>query len=236
MQTLLNSLTAYNARYRQPNERWKIRDEYASVKNADGTPIVTKERVAYVAGLMRQQYELLVRGRGMHQQPIDETALGKVVNFLTNTATRTSMLLIGTPGTGKTTLMRSAYMVIGFLYRDEISSHKISSKWAKASDLGALLKQDKEGYKEHKNATCLFIDDMGFNGESEVVNDYGVKARPIEDIIEHRYDRQLLTMCTSNLTEGEIRKKYGERIYSRICEAFGIVAMAGTDYRQMARY
>jgi hypothetical protein len=68
--------------------------------------------------------------------------------------------------------------------------------------------------------------------ESEMVNDYGVKARPIEDIIEHRYDRQLLTVCTTNLTAGEIRDKYGERIYSRICETFSMVPVNGMDFRQ----
>ena len=109
----------------------------------------------------------------------------------------------------------------------------MSTNFVKASELGEVLKRDKDGYKALKSVTCLFIDDLGFNGESEMVNDYGVKARPIEDIIEYRYDRQLMTVCTTNLTAGEIRTKYGERIYSRICESFSMVAVAGTDYRQL---
>lgn len=236
LQTLLNSLTAYNGQWNNATERWKIRNEYDRYhKDENGNPYLTKERLAYVKEILAHQYNLLVQRRGMTPRQRTDSTLDKVVNFLTNPATRTSLLLLGTPGTGKTTFMRAAFMTIGFLYREEIGSRKLTSRWTKASELGALLKTDKDAYKAIKDATILCIDDLGFNGESEVVNDYGVKARPIEDIIEHRYDRQLMTICTSNLTEGEIREKYGERIYSRICEAFSIVAVAGMDYRIATR-
>jgi DNA replication protein DnaC len=232
LQTLLNSLTAYNRKFLQPNERWKIRDEYSTFKDENGKPIVTKERVAYVKDVLAYQYKLLVARRNMIQQPIDSRILDICVNFLTDPTTRTSLLFYGTTGTGKTTFMRSMYMTVGFLYQDEIRSNTLISRYIKASELGSVLKSDKDDYKRLRAATCLFIDDLGFNGESEVVNDYGVKARPIEDIIEHRYDRQLLTVCTTNLTGGEIRDKYGERIYSRMCETFSMVAVTGQDFRQ----
>jgi len=233
LQTLLNSLTVFNGQWKGPSERWKITDEYAPFNDKNGNRILTKERVAYVPYIMEQQYKILVQQRNMQQREIDKRVLGICCMFLTNQDTRTSMLLYGTPGTGKTTFMKSMWMTVGFLYRDEISKREMRIKYIKASDLGALLKQDKDGYKEVKGATCLFIDDLGFNGESELVNDYGVKARPIEDIIEHRYDRQLLTVCTTNLTSGEIRDKYGERIYSRICETFSMVGVAGQDFRKL---
>lgn len=233
LQTLLNSLTGYNNSWRQQTERWKISDEYDQYhKDANGNPYLVKDRTTYVPELLEHEYKLLVAGRAMTLRPIDSRVLAYCVRFLTDPRTRTCLLLYGTPGTGKTTFMRAMWMTIGFLYKDEISRHDIVSRYVKASELGQLLKQDKEAYKETKKATCLFIDDLGFNGESEVVNDYGVKARPIEDIIEHRYDRQLMTVCTTNLTARELREKYGERIYSRLCEQFAMVAVNGQDFRQ----
>lgn len=235
LQTLLNSLNAFNSRWKQPSERWKITDEYANYVDTNGRRPVTKERLAYVAAILERQYQLLVERRAMQMRPIDHHILQRCIAFLTDQRTRTSLLLFGTPGTGKTTFMQAMWMTIGFLYQEEISRREIRSSFIKASELGSLLKTDKDGYKAVKGATCLFIDDLGFTGESEVVNDYGVKARPIEDIIEHRYDKQLFTVCTTNLTEGEIREKYGDRIHSRICEQFMMIPVVGMDYRQSSR-
>ena len=235
MQTLLNSLNAYNGRWNQKEERWKIRNEYSGYRDEKGDLVVTKDRTTFLPEILEHQYRILVTRRAMKQQPIDTHVLGICTDFLTNPATRTSLLLYGTPGTGKTTFMRAMFMTVNFLYSDELSRNELSSRYTKASELGAILKTDKEEYKRLKSATCLFIDDLGFNGESELVNDYGVKARPIEDIVEHRYDRQLMTVCTTNLTAGEIRAKYGERIYSRICETFAMVPVNGQDFRMTAR-
>lgn len=235
LQTLLNSLSVYNQKFAQPSERWKIRDEYSNYRDENGNRIMSKERTTYVKEILTYQYKLLVAKRAMKQQPIDTHVIDICVDFLTNPSTRTSLLLFGTPGTGKTTFMRAMYMTVGFLYREEISRYEITNRYTKASELGAILKTDKDDYKRLKSGTCLFIDDLGFNGESEMVNDYGVKARPIEDIIEFRYDRQLMTVCTTNLTSGEIKEKYGERIFSRICETFAMVPVNGQDFRQTAR-
>lgn len=235
LQRLLSLLNAYNARYQQKDERWKIRDEFTSYRDEKGNRIMTKERTTYVKDILEYQYKLIVANRAMHQQPIDEHVLARCVDFLTNPETRPSLLLFGTPGTGKTTFMRAMFMTVNFLYNEELSRNEIVSRYTKASELGALLKQDKDEYKKLKSATCLFIDDLGFNGESEMVNDYGVKAKPIEDIVEHRYDRQLMTVCTTNLTAAEIRDKYGDRIYSRICETFSMLPVNGQDFRMTAR-
>lgn len=235
LQTLLNSLNAYNGGFTTREERWKIRDEYSNYRDEKGNRIMTKERTTYVNDILEYQYKLLVAKRAMNQQPIDTHVLGRCVDFLTNPATRPSLLLFGTPGTGKTTFMRAMFMTVNFLYNEELSRNEIVSRFTKASELGAILKTDKEEYKRLKSATCLFIDDLGFTGESEMVNDYGVKAKPIEDIVEHRYDRQLMTVCTTNLTAAQIREKYGERIYSRICETFAMVPVNGQDFRMTAR-
>lgn len=232
MQQLLSSLTGYNKQYESATQRWKIRDEYAPFPDQQGNPILAVSRVPYVPDILEAQYKMLVEQRNMPLRQIDSRVLDICVKFLTDPRSRTCLLLYGTPGTGKTTFMRAMWMTVGFMYREEIAKKEMSNKYVKASELGAVLKGDKDEYKAIKGATCLFIDDLGFNGESELVNDYGVKARPVEDIIEHRYDRQLLTVCTTNLTAGEIRERYGERIYSRICETFGMVGVAGMDYRQ----
>lgn len=160
-----------------------------------------------------------------------------VVRFLTNPdnnpSLKWSLMLYGTPGTGKTCLMQSIQRTLVKLYENETSNSKPKIIYVKASALGEMLKDEKERYKEYRNATVLFIDDLGFGGEEEMVNDYGSKRYPIEEIIEHRYDKRLMTICTSNMTKPEFEKHYGIKIFSRFCEMFAFVPMNGIDLRKV---
>lgn len=80
---------------------------------------------------------------------------------------------------------------------------------------------------------CTFanicIDDLG--AEINKVNIYGTVVYPIEEIIEIRYEKNLMTHFTSNLNEDLIMEKYGDRVYSRIVGETNIIEMKKTDYR-----
>lgn len=223
-------MNAFNARFASPSARWKISDD---VRLFNGRPIIERQRKAYVPQLLLQQYRLLVQQRHRSLVAMSQHTFDRICDFLTNPATRPSLLLYGTTGTGKSTYLTAIFRLILFLYDDEVRRGDLSVRYVKASDLGRLLKNDKPEFLKVRAATCLFIDDLGFSGECEMVNDYGVRAKPVEDIIEYRYDAQLMTACTSNLSLDDIRLHYGPRVFSRMLESFALLPLTGDDFRSL---
>ena len=75
----------------------------------------------------------------------------------------------------------------------------------------------------------LAIDDFGT--EPLEVMDYGNVLYPITDLLTTRYDRNLYTILTTNLTPQETRPRYGDRIADRLNEMMGKVIFANSTYR-----
>lgn len=205
------------------------------VKEMDvfGTEHITEKRSCYVLPLMRECYISQVRNR-RGKEACDNAAtqaIEEIANFLTSPAAPYSLLLYGNPGTGKTTLLNSVYRVIYTLYETERETNIKFQCAVKAQDLGRLAKEEKGRYEDLKKCRILFVDDLGFYGEAESVNDFGTKIRPTEDILAYRYDRNLTTYATSNLNDAEIKQRYGERIYSRMREQFRMMPICGQDMR-----
>ena len=76
----------------------------------------------------------------------------------------------------------------------------------------------------------LFIDDLGI--EPLIVKSYGNEFAPIEQIIYYRYERQLMTVITSNLLEEQILKTYGQRISDRLEEMFDKIYFGHDSFRK----
>lgn len=182
----------------------------------------------YAEDLLLYSYNAKVMARTGNRATVEKDHVVSCVRWMTDSTYKTSLMLYGNPGTGKTTYMASMYDIYQQVYR---CSNEYHFRYVKASELGNIAKNEAEEYKLIRNSTVLFIDDLGFSGESEMVNDYGVKRRPIEEILEYRYDKMRATCCTSNLTIQELRNKYGERIFSRMSEQFAFVAITGKDHR-----
>ena len=62
----------------------------------------------------------------------------------------------------------------------------------------------------------LGIDDLGT--EPSEVLDYGNVYTPVIDLLTKRYEEQLFTVITTNLTPQQIREHYGDRIADRLNE------------------
>lgn len=71
----------------------------------------------------------------------------------------------------------------------------------------------------------LFLDDVGAEKMSEWV------AETFYLIINHRYNRVLPTIFTSNLTIGDLAERIGDRTASRIAEMCDVVELIGNDRR-----
>ena len=75
----------------------------------------------------------------------------------------------------------------------------------------------------------LTIDDLGT--EPREIIEYGNVLSPIIDLISYRYEHQLPTIITSNLTPQQISEVYGKRIGDRLKETTEIVPFLNCSYR-----
>lgn len=75
----------------------------------------------------------------------------------------------------------------------------------------------------------LAIDDLGT--EPREIIEYGNVLSPIIDLISYRYEHQLPTIITSNLTPQQISELYGKRIGDRLKETTEIVPFLNGSYR-----
>lgn len=213
LQELENTLNVFNRRY--DSDRFEI------------CPAATDTQRAGI--ILARMVEGEVRCRGRKPANPDVQTFWQVANYLTKDRHQW-LLLTGTPGTGKTTYLKAIERAARFGYGDTITP---VIRFEKASELGYLLKNQSADWEAVKSCRLLLLDDIGFNGEEETTNNFGVKARPVVELLETRYDRQLATAISTNLTLQQIRQTYGERIYSRLREMCGrVVCMTGKDWRQ----
>ena len=82
-----------------------------------------------------------------------------------------------------------------------------------------------ELYELLQEADLLIIDDLG----TEVSNP--ISSQFFLDIINKRGITGKKMIISTNLTMDGIRKKYTDRLFSRLCESFEILQFAGDDIR-----
>lgn len=148
----------------------------------------------------------------------------RVVAALT---TGPSLLLLGPTGTGKT------YQGYGAVFG--ITSCGIRGKWQaiSAADLYARLRPrhgvDSEAeFEKYATTGLLMLDDLGVAKTSEWVEEVNYR------LINHRYERDLPTLITSNVPPRDLAAVLGERVASRLAEMTERVTLKGSDRRRAA--
>ena len=179
---------------------------------------------------LRTTIKALVQKRGMPFVPLSgsemEAKIHAVISWLTGPQIRTSLILQGMTGTGKTTLMDAIYKIMvaanaPIASTSSISLHKafalqtLSASWA---------------FEEYCRMPRLCIDDLGAEPCRCMV--YGVDYTPILDLITYRYAKQLPTIITTNLTDTMIYERYGDRITDRFAEMCTVLRFSGQSYRK----
>jgi len=141
--------------------------------------------------------------------------------------------LIGQTGSGKTITMdilNDFISVDDIIYiRDGQLAH-FKFKIISAKVIGARFSE--KGFEiitKYSSMGNLCIDDLG--SENLVSKYYGESVNVIEEIIENRYSKNLITHFTSNLDSNDILKTYGDRVYSRLMHSCNIITLNDEDYR-----
>lgn len=161
------------------------------------------------------------------------------------------LMLCGTCGNGKTTLMyaiqsatamlsRTGAFNVKILEKEKTMSGEYVDRWNEYENkisiniihVKEIIAKSKDFHEMEnlKNKPYLGIDDMGV--EPKEVLDYGNVCNPVLELLEYRYDRQLTTFITTNLTPREIEEHYGVRLADRLREMIEKVVFSDGSYRK----
>lgn len=136
-----------------------------------------------------------------------------------------SWLLIGATGLGKTHLSTAVARTVidgGFDVVYETAQGMFAAFEAERFGRGDASENDAERYL---SCDLLILDDLG----TELTNTFTVSC--LYNVINSRVSRGLSTIINTNLTYGELRARYADRITSRLFGEFRPLTFVGCDIR-----
>lgn len=178
---------------------------------------------AYIAEVTKRHMDFVHR-----KEVLDN--LWDMSKTLTRKSGKFGIFLYGNYGTGKSTMVRALARCMKYLDgsgEDYTQGHRI--KIYDARDIAQMAKQDYKAFKNVCVEDMIAIEDMG--KEPREVLSYGNSYSPIQELIERRYDRQLFTIITTNMTTDDVKKFYKERVYDRMCEMFDMIGFNEKSFR-----
>lgn len=143
------------------------------------------------------------------------------------------LVVHGKTGTGKTHVA-IAYArtcmanMMGFYFknhdeRDDVPTPKFVI--ATIPDMLSSIIEKEKTMQYYKSADVLIIDDLG----AETPKDWA--SEKTFELINYRYNEDLLTIVTTNLNPKEIQSTIGARVFSRLMEMCDVMELTGEDYR-----
>ena len=181
-----------------------------------------------VRDFLRRRYEERVAksGAAMVWDPHCTDILDEVVAWL-GTPQKTGLLLFGSYGTGKTTMLSC----VEDLFRKEYFDRDQVQRCYPGEIIDALKSNQRAApLAELRQVAVLLIDEAGT--EPSVSTIWGDRCTPIRDIIIARYDYMKTTVIATNLDCEEFLRQYGERVMDRITEAYTSIYFSGDSYRR----
>ncbi len=136
-----------------------------------------------------------------------------------------SLLILGPTGTGKT---HQAYAAVRALAH---SGAHCRWQFTTAADAYARLRprhrvDSEEEFARLSDTQLLVLDDLGAAKASEWTEEINYR------LINHRYERDLPTLITSNVPPKDLAAALGERMTSRLAEMADRVVLRGDDRRR----
>ena len=185
---------------------------------------------AYACLLAAMMVEVEYRHRIFCSNEYLEKQLCEMAHWLTSPSSHFGILLCGGCGNGKSTMLKAFQQLLNSLHipkPDDDSTYGIQIVDAKY--IAYLCKNNYEAYRKLISVNMLGIDDLGT--EPSEVMDYGNVYTPVIDLLTKRYEEQLFTIITTNLTPQQIREHYGDRIADRFNEMVKKIVFSNATYR-----
>lgn len=142
--------------------------------------------------------------------------ISRVARWLYSSSKR-GLLLMGTLGNGKSTMMKAIHDV--FWYHSICGDAQTIYEYFKKEQ--ALKDWDTE---------LLLIDDLGV--EPTRCLNFGEDYHPMSRLILHRYNCLLTTIIATNLSLDEIQERYGDRVVDRMYETYEVIKYDRESYRR----
>ena len=170
---------------------------------------------------------------GLSSRDLMKTAYNTSLKFIKNFPSGASLLFFGKAGLGKTFLSHCI--------AEELMKKGYSVLYLSAPDLFDILRknvlgeksEDESSYSElveyTKTCDLLIIDDLGM----ESVTEFTISQLNI--CLNERLLKKRSTLISTNLSPGELRETYGERISSRITGLYDICKFYGRDIRMLKK-
>lgn len=169
-----------------------------------------------------------VRSRGFEYKECDiESKIAIIAGVLLGQVPKTGVLLCGLPGNGKTTLLKAVASAIRFYAIKGLTGD--GGATMDIIDSVDFLNMDYEEQKKFRGTLILGIEDMGRENSEKV--SFGNLEFPLIRLLEYRYEKQLSTFITTNLSPDKIREKYGARIADRFNEIMTIIHFKNGSFR-----
>lgn len=173
--------------------------------------------------------EVEYRHRRFIEDEATKTNIERLAAFPIRDDAKFGVMLCGVPGNGKTTLLYGFQSAVNWLNGiGHFEGRKAGIRIVDAKEV-AILAKDLEAFRSLRNMPMIAIEDMG--REPIEVLDYGNVLNPVIDLLEYRYNMQLFTFITTNLTKSQIREKYGNRIADRFNEMLEVIIFKNETYR-----
>lgn len=189
-------------------------------------PCTEEQARAFLTAAYRS--EVAYRNRNYIDSEAVNNHINRLAQFLTDEGSQFGVLLCGTYGNGKTTLLYALSSVIHFLKMNGYLDMHTNLRIYDSRKIAKLYRdRDPEVFEDACREPLLAIEDMG--KEPTETLDYGNIISPVIELLEQRYDAQLFTAITTNLTPKEIRAKYGNRIADRFNEMMCVLNFGATD-------
>lgn len=193
-------------------------------------PMSTEEAAINIEAALQVEIEL--RRNTYQDQPELQKHIWAIAELFTLPTNKFGIMLCGSVGNGKTTMMRALQNLLIHLdirIWHNTSFETLGMKIISAKELGSLIRVDSKNSLHYQELTMLGIDDLG--EEEATMMDYGNRVTPVIDLLSSRYDRMMFTVVTTNLTPKQIRSTYGDRIADRFNEMMLIIPYESPSFR-----
>lgn len=203
-----------------------------------------------ISQVLHTAYSNEVIQRGKEKiTPIKE--LEDVARWLHISTLKPWLIIYGSVGNGKTTTARAVISLYQTLRN--VAIDKLKDRWQlkqqgdeilslyehiatihipqmfSAQDISSFASNDQEQFDKVKGCPFLVIDDIGI--EPTRVLNYGTEISPIAEVLYYRYERNMMTILTTNKDFEQLSATYGERISDRLKEVASRIGYKSSSYR-----
>lgn len=157
--------------------------------------------------------------------------LNLIANYLTGGSKKFGLMFCGLCGNGKTTWAKALQLLVsGLNLKNPINNLYYVFPLCNAKDLAMRSKGNYNDWRNVMRYQLMIVDDLGT--EPREVMEFGNVYTPLIDLITTRYEEQLYTIFTTNLTPAQLEEKYGKRIVDRLNEMAEKVVFENESYRR----